>query len=245
MRLSTRKIVAVVTACTLGLIIASVLFVQHNSPKSHAPRQTRRYPHAHVSRAEYEAGAELSAHSYTLSEGDTLERIATLRYDHRYYDRIIRLSNHIEDKNSVRTGTRLRLPNLLDVLNEGGFTKVASSESELILCSRARYGKVKDRLSALRREAERDRVIVPEENRLALLEAASDLEEAIDGLKANKPGVTRAPISMIGQLEQNAVSLRELAEGANDGYGYALDIVEQRYALALSYGILWAREGFK
>ena len=245
MKFFTPKIVAGVTACALGVLIAGVLFVQHNSSKRQASQQTRRYPHVHVPRAEYEADAELNAHSYTLSGGDTLERVATLRYDHRYYDRIVKLSNHIEDENNVKAGTRLRLPNLIDVLTEGGFTKVAPSESELILCSRAKYGKVKDRLWALRREAGRDRVVVPEDYRLALLEAASDLEEAIDGLKANKAGVTQAPRSMIGQLEQNAASLRELAEGANDGYGYALDIVEQRFALALSYGILWAREGFK
>ena len=86
---------------------------------------------------------------------------------------------------------------------------------------------------------------MPEDIRLALLEAASDLEEAIGALRANKTGVAQAPRSMIGQLEQNAGSLRELADGANDGYGYALDMIEQRYALALSYGVIWAREGFK
>ena len=245
MRLFNLKVVASVTAFILGVLIVGALFIRHNSSERQASQQARRYPHVHVSRAEYEAGAKLNAHSYTLSEGDTLERIATLRYDHRYYDRIIKLSNHIEDENNVKAGTRLRLPDLMDVLTEGGFTKVAPSESELILCSRAKYEKVKDQLWALRREAKRDRVIVPEDKRLALLEAASDLEEAVDGLKANKPGVTQAPRSMIGQLEQNAMSLRELAEGANDGYGYALDVVEQRFALALSYGLLWAREGFK
>lgn len=245
MKLFTIKIVAGLTAFTLGVLIAGVLLAQHNSSKRQSSQQTRRHPHAHVPRAEYEADAELNAPSYTLSDGDTLERVATLRYGHRYYDRIIKLSNNIADENSMKAGTRLRLPSLIDVLTEAGFTKVAPSESELILCSRAKYGKVKARLWALRREAKRDRVIVPEDDRLALLEAASDLEEAIDGLKANRPGVIRAPRSMIGQLEQNAVSLRELAEGANDGYGYDLDIVEQRFALALSYGILWAREGFK
>lgn len=245
MRLFTLKIVASVTAFTLGVLIAGVLFIEHNSSKRQASKQTRRYPHGHVSPAEYEADAELKAHSYTLSDGDTLERIATLRYDHRYYDRIIKLSNHIEDENNVKAGTHLRLPDLVDVLTEEGFTKVASSQSELILCSRAKYGKVKEQLRALRREAKGDRVIVREDVRLVLLEAASDLEEAIDGLKANKPGVTQSPRSMIGQLEQNAGSLRELAGGANDGYGYDIDIVEQRYALALSYGIIWAKEGFK
>jgi len=65
-----------------------------------------------------------------LSEGDNLERVATLRYDHRYYDRIIKLSNHIEDESKVKAGTQLRLPNLIDILTEAGFTKVAPSESE-------------------------------------------------------------------------------------------------------------------
>jgi hypothetical protein len=244
MKLFTLRI-ARLTAFTLGVLVAAVLFSQHSCSNRQSSQQTRRYPHVHVSRAEYEADAELDAHSYTLSEGDNLERVATLRYDHRYYDRIIKLSNHIEDENKVKAGTQLRLPNLIDILTESGFTKVAPSESELILCSRAKYGRVKDPLWALRQKANRDRVIVPKDIRLALLEAASDLEEAIGALRANKTGVTQAPRSMIGQMEQNAGSLRELADGANDGYGYALDMVEQRYALALSYGVIWAREGFK
>lgn len=245
MKLSTLRIVAGVTALTLGVLIAGVLFIKHYSPERQVSRQTGRYPHVHVLRAEYEADAALNTHSYTLSEGDTLERIATLRYDHRHYDRIIKLSNRIEDENNVKAGARLRLPDMIDVLIEEGFTKVAPSEAELILCSRAKYGKVKARLWTLRREARRDRVLVPEDTRLALLEAASDLEEAMDRLKADKAGVTRTPRSMIGQLEQNAISLRELADGANDGYGYDLDQVEQCFALALADGIIWAREGFK
>ena len=245
MKRFTWRVIVGVATFALGLLIVGVLFIQRDSSKRQASQVTIRYSHIHLSRTEYEAGAELNAQSYALSKGETLERVATLRYDHRYYDRIVKLSNDIEDENSVKAGTRLRLPNLIDILTEEGFTKVAPSESELILCSRAKYEKVKDQLGALRREAKRDRVIVPEDKKLALLEAASDLEEAIDGLKAPKPGVTQAPRSMIGQLEQNAASLRELAEGFNDGYGYDLDIVEQRYALALSYGVIWAREGFK
>ena len=234
----TQRIVA-------SVIIAGVLFTQNNCSARKASQYTKRYPHVHVARADYEINAESNARVHTVSEGETLERIATLRYHHRYYDRIIKLSNHIEDASRVKAGTELRLPSLIDVLTEEGFTKAAASESELILCSRAKYGKVKDQLWALRRAANRDRIMVPEDHKLALLEAASDLEEAIDGLKANKPGVTHSPRSMIGQLEQNAGTLRELAEGANDGFGYDLDIVDQRYALALSYAVIWARAGFR
>lgn len=245
MRHFTLKIVVGVATFILGVLIAGVLFIQHNSPQRQYLQQARRYPHRHILREEYEAGTKLNVDSYTLSEGNTLEKIANLRYDHRYYYRIIKLSNHIEDETNIKVGTQLRLPNLIDLLSEEGFTKAAPSESEFILCSRAKYGKVKDQLWELRRDVKSDKVMVPEDIRLSLLEASSDLEEAIDGLKAIKPGITQAPKSMIGQLEQNAGSLRELAEGANDGYSYDLDVVEQRYALALSYGIIWARDGFK
>lgn len=245
MKLLTQRKVAGITTCTLGVIIAGVLFTQHSCSARQTSQNVKRYPHTHVAPAEYEANAKSNALRYTVSEGDTLERIATSRYDHRYYDRIIKLSNHIEDESKVKAGADLRLPNLMDVLTEEEFTKEAAYESQLILCSRAKYRRVKNPLWALRGAANRDRIVVPEDYRLALLEAASDLEEAIDGLRANKPGVTQSPRSMIGQLEQNAGTLRELAEGANDGYGYDLDIVDQRYALALSYGVLWARAGFK
>lgn len=245
MSLFTRKIVAGIITLALGALIAGVLLIQNNCSNRQVSPQTRRYPHVHVPRADYEAGPELNALSYTMDKGDTLERLATLRYDHPYYHRIIKLSNDIKDENNIEVGTHLRLPNLVDLLIESGFSEAAPSETELILCSRAKYKKVKSELWALRRDATGKGVIVPEDKRLALLEAASDLEEAIDRLKADKPGVSQAPRMMIGQLEKNAASLRELAEGANDGYGYDLDMVEQRYALALSYGIIWAREGFE
>ena len=30
-----------------------------------------------------------------------------------------------------------------------------------------------------------------------------------------------------------------------DSYGYDIDMVQQRFALALTYAIMWARDGFK
>ena len=49
--------------------------------------------------------------------------------------------------------------------------------------------------------------MVPEDHKLALLEAASDLEEAIDGPKGQQAGRhTFAEEVLIGQLEQNAAN---------------------------------------
>lgn len=32
---------------------------------------------------------------------------------------------------------------------------------------------------------------------------------------------------------------------ARDGYGYDMDMVHQRMALALKYAIIWARDGYR
>ena len=82
--------------------------------------------------------------------------------------------------------------------------------------------------------------------RRALLEAADDLEQATEGLKQTRPGVIGVPKHMIGQLEQNTATMRDLAAGKHsDPEGYDIDMVQQRYALALAYAIIWARDGFK
>lgn len=61
-----------------------------------------------------------------------------------------------------------------------------------------------------------------------------------------RPGVTGVPRHMIGQLEQNIAGMQDLAQGEHsDPNGYDIDMVQQRYALALTYAIVWARDGFK
>ena len=84
------------------------------------------------------------------------------------------------------------------------------------------------------------------EVRRELLEAADDLQQATESLKQPRSGVTAMPRHMIDQLEQNTFGISELAEGEHsDPNGYDIDIVQQRYALAIAYAIIWAREGFK
>jgi hypothetical protein len=87
-------------------------------------------------------------------------------------------------------------------------------------------------------------VTIPQKIKQELLEAADDLQQATESLKRNKPGTTRPPAKMIGQLESAMNGMRQLAEGTIDDNGYDIDMVQQRYGLALSYAIIWAREGF-
>lgn len=227
------------------LVVAGILIIRRKSrlkPKV----QAQRYLHQHLPSSEWEPTAKFTDASRTLREGETLASIARLRYGHQNYAGVIKLYNHIENVEAVPVGTNLRVPDISITLTEEGFTKVAAPEMEMILCSRAKYDKVVGQLWALRSEAPLDQrvVVIPPKIKQELLEAADDLQQATESLKTNKPETTRPPAKMIGQLESVMHGMRQLAEGAIDDNGYDIDIVQQRYGLALTYGIIWAREGF-
>jgi hypothetical protein len=245
MKSKVLKILTLLATFAAGVLIVGEPLSRRLLPLTQTAHPARRYPHEHLRPSELEPAARLTDLSYTLREGETLADIATLRYGHRYYYRVIKLYNHIEDEDRVGVGVTVRLPDLSTILAEEGFTRVAAAEHELILCSRAKYDPVNGQLQALRLEAKTGRYTIPEGVKQALLEAADDLEQACDGLNSSKPGVTKAPQSMIGQLRENVAGMRELAEGSNDGYGYDLDMVQQRYAFALTDAVIWAREGFR
>lgn len=240
-----RSLFLIVIAAAAILVVVGILVIRRSTwwkPKV----QAERYLHQHLPASEWEPAATLTTDSYTLREGDTLASLARQRYGHQKYYGVIKLYNHIENETAVAAGATLRVPDISTILAEEGFTKVAAPEMELILCSRAKYDRVESQLWALRRDRPlRERMVVPQKIKQELLEAADDLQQATESLKSNKPGTSQPPSKMIRQLEDAMWGMRELAEGANDGYGYDIDIVQQRYGLGLTYGIIWAREGFK
>jgi len=181
---------------------------------------------------------------YDLQAGDTLDSVAEKRYGHRSYYRIIKLYNHIEDERRIEPGTRVKTPELRSVLSEENAHGEMMPEIDRVLCARSKFVMVEKRLQDLRIEAGRAQLVLPDDIRQLLIEAADELEKATAGFE--KPvvvGSTR-PSSTIGQLRAVSSNLRQLSRGSNDGYGYDLDLVHQQLGLALAYEILWARAGF-
>lgn len=206
---------------------------------------TQHYPHEHLSTPALEPLAKLQTSEYTLRRGETLESLAKLRYGHQHYHSVIKLYNHIENETQIEANRILKTPDVSTILAEEGVTKVIPDEVTLILCSRAKYDKVVGQLWDLRAKAG-DGYLVPEDIKHELLEAADDLQQATRSLKLSKAGVKAVPVSMIGQLEQNMELIKLLAEGGHaDPNGYDIDIVQQRFALSITYAIIWARNGFK
>jgi len=197
----------------------------------------QRYPHEHLQASALEPLAKLQTVDYTLREGETLASIAKLRYGHQNYYPIIKLYNHIEDEAQVPANQTLKMPELSVVLADEGLTRVIPHELSLILCSRAKYDRVLDQLRAHQ---------IPEDVKQQLLEAADDLQQVTESLRVLKPGMSAVPLRMIGQLEQCRDGIRVFTDtGQFDSYSYDIDMVQQHFALALTYAINWAREGFR
>jgi hypothetical protein len=225
------------------VIIAGVSFAIRRQRAK--PIQAARHIHQHLPRSEWEPASSVGA-VYTLRERDSLATIAARRYGHEDYYAVIKLYNHIEDAAVVARGVEVKLPDISTILTEEGFTKVAAPEMEMILCSRAKYEKLKQQLSELRINVPPgQRVSLPANVKQELLEAVDDLQQSSESLKRARPGVSAAPTKMIGQLESTMRIIKALAGGSFDGYGYDIDMVQQHYALGLTNGIIWAREGFK
>ena len=207
-----------------------------------ALQQLKRYPHEHLQAPAFEPLDKLQTVEYKLREGETLASVARLRYGHQKYSSVIKLYNHIEDETNVAANETLRLPDVSDILAQEGLTKVVPQEVNLILCSRAKYDRILDQLRTL--ASPRGTDSIPENLKQELFEAADDLRQATESLKLLKPGVSAVPARTIGQLEECLGQMWGLTEHL-DSYGYDIDMVQQRFALALTYAIIWARDGFK
>lgn len=241
MKLLSWKTGVVVAVC---FVVFGTVIVSCRKPATVRP-EPKRYPHEHLQTSALEPNAQLQTVDYKLRDGETLASIARSRYGHQNYYRVIKLYNNLADEHQVTADYALRLPEMSVILAEVGLTKVAAQEVTLILCSRAKYDRVVKQLWALR-AASNNNYQLPADVRQELLEAADDLQQATESLKQSRPGVTAVPNRMIGQLEQSMLGMRALAGGDHsDPDGYDIDMVQQRYALALAYAIIWARDGFK
>jgi hypothetical protein len=239
---------SVILLCGLtAFVIATILIIvlRQRSIQLQPSREAKSYPHTHLQSSEWEPKSKISGSEYKLGNGETLASVARARYGHQKYSSVIKLYNHIQDETAVKAGTALRVPDMAIILHEEGVTNVAPGEVELILCARAKYDKVVDELWRLRTQSG-GTYALPEHIQQELLQAANDLQQATEGLEKVQPGVNNAPSRTIGQLEQSMGGMRNLAWGDHsDPNGYDIDMVQQRYALALTYAIIWAREGFK
>jgi hypothetical protein len=235
-----RRLLILVSVAVAAFLVVGGVFIRSRKSRLKSSVELQRYPHQHLSRSEWEQSAKLPAGLYKLREGDSIAGVAERRYGHERYSDVIQLHNKLPNASSVAAGTELDLPDLSTIFAEEGLTRVAGPEVEMILCSRAKFDRLKNQLAIVRQTSER--VTVPQSIRQELLEAVDDLQQATDNLKHPRPGLINSPVKTIRQFEDAMYWMRGLANGSNGDYD--IDMVQQRYAHAIANAIIWAREGF-
>ena len=240
MKLLSRKPLFIIGLALCFVVCAGIILLL----KKQAPvqPQAKPYPHEHLQTSALEPLAKLRTVDYKVQPGETLAGIARLRYGHQNYYRVIKLYNHLDNEGELAADHPLRLPDMSVIVAEESLNNVAGLEMTLILCSRAKYDNVVGQLWAHHQSTTDNQL--SEDVKRQLLEAAYDLQQAIASLKLARPGVNGVPAHMIGQLQDNMIGMRALAEDRHsDPEGYDIDMVQQRFALAFAYAIIWARDG--
>ena len=183
---------------------------------------------------------------YEVRRGDTFMSIAKFFYSSEHYYILLMLHNRIERPENLKAGESIRAPEFKTIFEGEPLNDFFGDEVKLILTAREKYIAVEKRLWELHSADWSKRTVeMSDEIVTALEEAAECIETAYNGFGREKPEVVYQPRGLLSQQRSLADNLRGLAGGANDGYGYDLDMVHQRLALALAYGIKWGRSGFK
>ena len=191
---------------------------------------------------------------HRVKSGDTLESIVRQRYGNRCYMGLIAAHNGLVDSRLLVVGDTLRLPDLAVILAQEGLTPLVGAEMKSILAARETYAGVQLELWTIRRNAlriagdpgtPRPTLDLPEHVVASIVAASGQLRSAARGLRQPREGIINPPHHLIGQLEKAAENLDPQSQGIQDGYGYDIDMIHQRIALALKYAIIWAEEGFR
>ena len=186
-----------------------------------------------------------SNQTYLVQSGDTLRSISQRKYGNPGYAALIAIQNKIMDESKLRPRQEIRTLDLKILLTEEKLVPILQPEIDAMLNARTLFAGVEGRLRELRQGRKEGRADVPPDVQAALRAALQSVDAAIAGLKQKKEGAGAVPQKMIGQLEGVSQNLMHLAAGSYDGYGYDLDMVHQRLALAMLNGIRWARNGYK
>jgi hypothetical protein len=171
-----------------------------------------------------------------------LNGIAEMTYGHHSYKRMISNYNRLYFKQSVRKGKiTIYTPKLSDL-----FKKIVpqyQQQFQRIFDVIKQYRVILPEYKQLRIKLERtkDKIALPASISERFTLFASMLEETISDFK-QMTRKKKTPKKMLAQLKSAAALLSNMAEGKVDGYGYDIDMVEQRIAYALANAVVWVRK---
>ena len=182
---------------------------------------------------------------HVFKKGETLWDLSEKYYGNRHYSSILSIYNGINDVNRIEPGTEIKTPTLNEILIDENFGLVPPLKTEVykILAARQMYVEVERMLWDLRRASGwKGEQNLPEGIIINLERAADLIDLTIIQLSQPKENISSIPKKMIDNLKSVSRNLKHLAEGANDGYGYDLDMVHQDLIRAILSGRAWVMQ---
>ena len=185
---------------------------------------------------------------HIFQKGETLWDLCRNYYGNRHYSSILSIYNGIQDVNRIEQGTEIKVPSINIMLIDESFGLVPPLKKEMlkILAARQLYIEIEPTIWKLRRTLNnKSDIKLPEEVISNLVNASGLIDLTIAQLKQPNDGRTTIPKRMIDNLKSVSRNLKHLASGANDGYGYDLDMIHQDLIRAIHNGRAWVKNNYK
>lgn len=178
---------------------------------------------------------------HVIASGDSLTGIAAKVYGRAGYWRVLKLYNDC-DPAKLTIGQVIRVPDLEWLLEEEGVIPLFEDAADAVMQGRNLIMEAEDAMKE--QEMEKSGDVSPDEQTVAKLSKARELLARARELFAEKrKGVAGIPKSMLLQLRTAGELMGEMAANA-DNDARKMAEVHERLGNAVTYCVIWAREGF-
>ncbi len=178
---------------------------------------------------------------YIIKSGDSLTKVSAEAYGRRGYWRLLKLYNDA-DPNRLKVGQVIKTPEIAWLLEQEGVVPLFADAAEDLMKGRAIFMETEDEL---RKQVTGANKVAPDEEAKKQIKNAQRLIAAAGEKFAEKrEGVSGLPNSTLQQLRTVSKLMGQVAEGTSNTAG-KMSLVHEHFGNALTYCIIWAREGFK
>jgi hypothetical protein len=178
----------------------------------------------------------------TIQRGSNLREIAGQAYGHERFSGFVATQNGIADPERVSAGTVLRTPSLAVCFRDAGLAPDYQPAINCLAKACTDYYAVEGLYLRARKASgvASGTFAIPPDIRSTFESCAAMIDAALPLLRSARSPHT-VPTMTIGQFQQAAFQIRELATGSIDGYGYDYDLVGQRLGLAFTNALIWTK----
>jgi LysM repeat protein len=177
---------------------------------------------------------------FVIQSGGSLSKVSAEAYGRLGYWRVLKLYNGI-DTDKLTIGQVIKAPDLLWLLKKEKVVPFLKDAVDDLMAGRAKYMEVEDVIRP--RVKGSDKITPSEEDTAKLLEAKKLIANASAKFGEPRKGINGAPNSTLLQLRIVGELIGEIADGTSKT-GDKMTLVHHHLGNALTYCIIWAREGF-